>query len=194
MTLTLNTHTQLVLRDRACTSASLQLFNLSLSLSHASTACAPSHTLSSTDETNYTIFDSELSLSVVYANPVDGPRSISVSSSVEKVDILAISEKNHNNAIVVNCNAIEPFVQALNQFVLVLNSLSFIKKEGKADETPSSRLVVNVDFPAVILKYVVFGSVYVFANAQNVLVELVRADGTVRLVRRVKNRTGFRRS
>ena len=181
MTLTLNTHTQLVLRDRACTSASLQLFNLSLSLSHASTACAPTRTLSSTDETNYTIFDSELSLSVV-------------SSSVEKVDILAISEKNHNNAIVVNCNAIEPFVQALNQFVLVLNSLSFIKKEGKADETPSSRLVVNVDFPAVILKYVVFGSVYVFANAQNVLVELVRADGTVRLFRRVKNRTGFRRS
>ena len=54
--------------------------------------------------------------------------------------------------------------------------------------------MVNVDFPAVILKYVVFGSVYVFANAQNVLVELVRADGTVRLFRRVKNRTGFRRS
>ena len=194
MTLALNTHTQLVLTDFACTSASLQIFSISLSLSHASTACSLASAPSCVDEANYTIFDSELSLSAVYVNPADGPRTVVVSSSVEKVDIFAIAEKNHNNAIVVNCNAIEPFVQALNQFVLVLNSLSFTKKERKVDKTQNKPLLVNVDFPAVILKYVVCGSVYVFANAQNVLVELVRSDGSVRLFWSVKGRTGFRRS
>ena len=102
---------------------------------------------------------------------------------MEKVELPSLPEKNSTNSVVVNCNAIAPLLQALNQFLLVVGSLPFAQKKTKAKPAESEgQLAVNVDFPAVILKYAVFNSVYVLVNVQNVGVSLTQVQHHVPLV------------
>lgn len=165
LSLTLSTHFQLVLTDSVLTSASGQFFNLSLLLSQLST----SH------KASFSIFESEFSLMLAFAQDAAGVRTLTASTSVEKVDLLSLPEKNSTNSVVVNCNSIEPLLQMLNQFLLVVGSLPFVqKKAGRKSAESRGQLAVNVDFPAVILKYAVFNSVYLLANVQSVDLSLTQ--------------------
>ena len=155
------------------TAASGQFSSLSLLL----------HQLSTTHEASFSVFDSEFSLMLGFAQDPAGTRTVTASTSVEKVELPSLPEKNSTNSVVVNCNAIAPLLQALNQFLLVVGSLPFAQKKTKAKPAESEgQLAVNVDFPAVILKYAVFNSVYVLANVQNVGVSLTQVQHHVTLV------------
>lgn len=165
LSLTVSTHFQLVLTDSVLTAASGQFFNLSLLLSQLST----SH------KASFSIFESEFSIMLAFSQDATGVRTLTASTSVEKVDLLSLPEKNSTNSVVVNCNSIEPLLQMLNQFLLVVGSLPFVqKKAGRKAAESKGQLTVNVDFPAVILKYAVFNSVYLLANVQSVDLSLTQ--------------------
>ena len=171
LTLSLSTHLQLALTNSVLTAASGQFSSLSLLL----------HQLSTAHEASFSVFDSEFSLMLGFAQDTTGARTVTASTSVEKVELPSLSEKNSTNSVVVNCNAIAPLLQALNQFLLVVGSLPFAQKKKAKPAESEGQLAVNVDFPAVILKYAVFNSVYVLANVQNAGVSLTQMQHHVTL-------------
>ena len=134
-------------------------------------------------ESSQSLVETGLSFSIVLNNNImDKSRRIRISTSLDEVDLIHILDTNNNNAIVLNLNAIQdvlsilPFI--LNSFS-IFSSLSFTSSSTSSTITtkqPSSFTdCLEVCFPAVVLRYSLYNSIYFFISIENLTSSLIHS-------------------
>lgn len=120
-------------------------------------------------EASNSFVETGLSLSVVYNNNMsDRSRKIRISSSLDEVDLLHIIDTNNTNTIVLNLNTIQDILSVVT---FMTNSFSiFSSSPGPTTNVPvksSSVDIIEICFPAVVLRYSLYNSIFFFISIEN---------------------------
>lgn len=134
-------------------------------------------------ESSQSLVETGLSFSIVFNNNItDKSRRIRISTSLDEVDLIHILDTNNNNAIVLNLNAIQDVLSILP---FILNSFSIFSSLSCTSSSTTSVITtkqlssftdcLEVCFPAVVLRYSLYNSIYFFISIENLTSSLMHS-------------------
>lgn len=165
--LNLNCGIKLSMNNMVCYSVSFQFHHFTISLAHQ---LIKDNTVYY--ESNDSLIETGLSFSVVYnTNLNDRSRSIRISSSLDEVDLMYITDTNNNNSIVLNLNAVQDLVSIvsflINSFSVFNSSSSSSPSSSPKHQQPQTVDIIEVSFPGVVLRYALYNSLYFFISVDH---------------------------
>lgn len=164
--LNLNCGIKLSMNNMACYCVSFQFYNFTITLTHQLIKDNAVYY-----ESNNSLIETGLSFSVVYnTNVNDRSRKIRISSSLDEVDLMHITDTNNNNAIVLNLNTIQDLVSVVSFLInsfSVFGSTSSSLSSSPKHQQPHSTDIIEIGFPKVVLRYSLYNSLYFFISVDH---------------------------